>query len=96
MVHARQSIYRLLPSRELKTRNEEKGDASWWLRLQLGLALAGGVIWLGGAFSESDFFAGLGAGLLIAALTLRLGRRAARHRALGRGADLGRDEAEDP
>ena len=30
-------------------------------------------------------------GLLIAALTLRLGRRAAR-----RGADLGRDEAEDP
>ncbi len=68
----------------------------WWLRLQLGLALAGGVVWLGGVFSESDFFAGLGAGLLIAALTLRLGRRAAGHRAPGRGADLDRDEAEDP
>ncbi|MCZ6477462.1 MAG: hypothetical protein O6851_04010 [Gemmatimonadetes bacterium] len=72
---------------------------SWWLRLQVGLALAGGVIWLGGAFSESDFFAGLGAGLLIAALTLRLGRRAARRGAdLDRDEDLGRDEdeAEDP
>jgi len=70
--------------------------AGWWLRLQFGLALGGGVIWLGGAFSESDFFAGLGAGLLIAALTLRLGRRAAGYRAPRRGADLGRDEAEDP
>ena len=72
---------------------------SWWLRLQVGLALAGGVIWLGGACSESDFFAGLGAGLLIAALTLRLGRRAARRGAdLDRDEDLGRDEdeAEDP
>lgn len=70
--------------------------AGWWLRLQLGLALAGGVIWLGGAFSESDFFAGLGAGLLIAALTLRLGRREARRGAPGRGADLRHDDAEDP
>ena len=72
---------------------------SWWLRLQVGLALAGGVIWLGGAFSESDFFAGLGAGLLIAALTLRLRRRAARRGAdLDRDEDLGRDEdeAEEP
>ena len=70
--------------------------AAWWLRLQLGLALAGGVSWLGGAFFQSDFFAGLGAGLLIAALTLRLGRRAAGHRAPGRGADLGRDDTEGP
>jgi len=70
--------------------------AGWWLRLQLGLALAGGVSWLGGAFSQSDFFAGLGAGLLIAALTLRLGRRAAGHPAPGRATDLDRDESEDP
>ena len=54
------------------------GDAaSWWLRLQLGLGLGGGVTWLGGAAAESDFVAGVGAGLLIAALTLRMGRRAA-------------------
>ncbi len=70
--------------------------SGWWLRLQIGLAVAGGVIWLGGAFSESDFFAGLGAGLLIAALTLRFGRRAAGHRAAGPGTDPGHDEAEDP
>ena len=49
----------------------------WWLRLQLGLGLAGGLAWLTGVGIGSDFLAGIGAGLLIAALVLRLGRRTA-------------------
>ena len=49
----------------------------WWLRLQLGLALLGGAVWFVGVFVERDFLTGLGAGLLIAALILRLGRRSA-------------------
>lgn len=61
------------------------GTVGWWLRLQLGLGLSGGAVWLAGAVAGSDFFSGVGAGLLIGALVLRLGRRAA-----------GRDEAEGP
>lgn len=56
----------------------------WWLRLQLGLLLAGGVVWLVGAALEQDFLTGAGAGMLVGALVLRLGRRAAKdspHRA---------------
>lgn len=49
----------------------------WWLRLQMGLALSGGVVWVIGVMVKRDFLTGLGAGLLIAALTLRLGRRSA-------------------
>lgn len=53
------------------------GTVRWWLRLQLGLGLAGALVWLTGALAGRDFLSGLGAGLLIAALALRLGRRAA-------------------
>ena len=53
------------------------GTVGWWLRLQLGFGLAGALLWLAGAAVGSDFLSGLGAGLLIAALVLRLGRRAA-------------------
>lgn len=58
---------------------DEHGTATyrWWLRLQLGLALAGGVAWLVGAATDEDFFTGVGLGLLLAALALRFGRRAA-------------------
>jgi hypothetical protein len=49
----------------------------WWLNLQVGFAVAGGAIWLTGAILGNDFVAGLGCGLLVAALLLRLGRRAA-------------------
>lgn len=49
----------------------------WWLRLQLGLVVAGGLCWIGGAVAEQDFFTGVGFGLLLAALALRLGRRSA-------------------
>lgn len=46
----------------------------WWLRLQIGLGLAGGAAWFVGALIERDFVAGVGCGLLVAALVLRLGR----------------------
>ncbi|WP_420617214.1 hypothetical protein [Candidatus Palauibacter sp.] len=46
----------------------------WWLRLQIGLGLAGGATWFIGAFTEQDFVAGAGCGLLVAAVVLRLGR----------------------
>lgn len=70
---------------ESSDRGEMTGTVGWWLRLQLGLGLSGGVVWLAAAAAGSDFFSGLGAGLLIAALALRLGRRAA-----------GREEADGP
>ena len=57
----------------------------WWLKLQLGLALAGGVAWLVGAGTDQDFFTGVGLGLLLAALALRLGRTAASDAPEGRG-----------
>lgn len=49
----------------------------WWLSLQLGLGLGGGALWLGGKILESEFAAGAGLGLVVAALVLRFGRRAA-------------------
>jgi hypothetical protein len=61
----------------MSSSEESTATVGWWLRLQIGLAVGGGAVWLVGAIRDNDFFAGLGAGLLIAALTLRLGRRAA-------------------
>ena len=55
----------------------------WWLRLQLGLAMSGGAVWIIGVLVKRDFLTGLGAGLLIAALTLRLGRRSAEPISMG-------------
>lgn len=57
--------------------HESTATVGWWLRLQIGLVLAGGAVWLVGALLDSDFFAGLGAGMLVAALALRFGRKAA-------------------
>lgn len=53
----------------------------WWLRLQLGLGLGGGGAWVVGVVLGEDFVTGIGLGLLIAALALRLGRRSARREA---------------
>lgn len=55
--------------------DEPTASFRWWLRLQLGMALAGAVVWLVGAVLTEDFVAGVGCGLLIGALLLRLGRR---------------------
>lgn len=49
----------------------------WWLRLQVTLGLLGGAVWLLGVIVEEDFVAGAGCGLLVGALLLRLGRKAA-------------------
>ncbi len=44
----------------------------YWLRFQLGLAAAGGVLWYVGAVISSEFTSGIGVGVLISALALRL------------------------
>lgn len=57
----------------------EEGPATyrWWLRLQLAFTVAGGLAWVVGAVLERPFVTGTGLGLFLAALGLRLGRRAA-------------------
>lgn len=56
---------------------EPAATVRWWLNLQIALALAGGAVWLVGSILEQDFVSGVGCGLLIGALILRLGRKAA-------------------
>lgn len=58
-------------------RSGEGASWRWWLNLQLGFAVTGGAVWLTGAILEQDFVAGVGCGLLVGALLLRLGRKAA-------------------
>lgn len=48
----------------------------WWLRLQIILTAAGGVATVVGMVGREDFFTGMGLGLFVGALSLRLGRRA--------------------
>lgn len=57
----------------------EEGPSTyrWWLRLQLAFTVAGGIAWVIGAILERPFVTGTGLGLFLAALGLRLGRRAA-------------------
>lgn len=52
-------------------------SARWWLNLQIAFGAAGGLAWLAGAMLDEEFVTGVGCGLLIAALLLRFGRRAA-------------------
>lgn len=47
------------------------------MRLQAGYGLGGGAVWIGGKVAENEFVAGAGLGLVVAALILRFGRRAA-------------------
>lgn len=54
-----------------------EGSGAWWLRLQLGLGLGGGVVWLLGTLLAVDFVAGVGLGIVVGALALRFGRVAA-------------------
>ncbi len=49
----------------------------WWLNLQIGFGVTGGLAWLVGVAVDQDFISGVGCGLLLAALLLRLGRTAA-------------------
>ncbi|WP_419163906.1 hypothetical protein [Candidatus Palauibacter sp.] len=56
---------------------EPTASRDWWLKLQLTLGLTGGATWFGGSLLEQDFLAGVGCGLVLAALVLRVGRRTA-------------------
>jgi hypothetical protein len=53
------------------------GSERWWLKLQISFGMSGAVIWLAGTYFEQDFVSGVGAGLILAALLLRMARRAA-------------------
>ncbi|MDH3732518.1 MAG: hypothetical protein OEU54_03250 [Gemmatimonadota bacterium] len=48
--------------------------ARWWLNFQVSFGLAGGATWLAGTYLEQEFVAGIGAGLVLAALLLRMAR----------------------
>lgn len=49
----------------------------WWVGLQAGYGVGGGAVWVAGKVLENEFVAGAGLGLVVAALILRFGRRAA-------------------
>lgn len=49
----------------------------WWVGLQAGFGLGGGGVWIAGEVAGNEFVAGAGLGLVVAALILRFGRRAA-------------------
>jgi hypothetical protein len=50
-------------------------EARYWLRLQLGMAAAGAALWYAGVLLKSEFTSGLGVGILVSALLLRIVRR---------------------
>ena len=52
-------------------------ESRYWLRFQLVLAATGAVLWYGGVLLDSEFVPGLGVGLLVSALALRIQRRRA-------------------
>lgn len=52
-------------------------EGRYWLRLQLIMAALGGGLWYAGVLLESEFTSGLGVGVLVSALALRLLRRRA-------------------
>lgn len=47
----------------------------WWLNIQISLGLAGGATWLAGLYFEHEYVSGIGTGLVLAALILRLARK---------------------
>lgn len=57
--------------------DETTSARKWWVGLQAGFGLGGGAVWIVGKVMGSEFVAGAGLGLVVAALILRFGRRAA-------------------
>lgn len=47
-------------------------ESRYWLRLQLVMALAGAALWYAGVLVDSEFTSGLGVGVLLSALALRV------------------------
>jgi len=54
-----------------------RSDAGDWLRIQLVMAVIGAALWYAGALLDSEFTSGLGVGVLLSALALRILRRQA-------------------
>ena len=52
-------------------------DFRYWLRFQIGLTVAGILVWLVGVSIDSSFLSGVGTGIMVSALALRFlrGRR---------------------
>lgn len=53
-------------------------DAAYWLRFQLIMAVCGAALWYAGVLLDSEFTSGLGVGVLVSALALRVLRRRSR------------------
>jgi hypothetical protein len=53
------------------------GGFRYWLRFQIGLTVAGILVWLVGIAVESSFLSGAGTGVMVSALAIRFlrGRR---------------------
>ena len=52
-----------------------KPEARYWLRFQMVMAVVGAVLWYLGVLLDSEFSSGLGVGVLLSALALRILRR---------------------
>jgi len=52
-----------------------KPEARYWLRFQMVMAVVGAVLWYVGVLLGSEFSSGLGVGVLLSALALRILRR---------------------
>ena len=52
-----------------------KPEARYWLRFQMVMAVVGAVLWYVGVLFDSEFSSGLGVGVLLSALALRILRR---------------------
>ena len=50
-------------------------EARAWLRFQLAMGGVGAAVWYAGVLAGSEFASGLGVGVLISALALRVLRR---------------------
>jgi hypothetical protein len=52
-------------------------DFRYWLRFQIGLTVAGILVWLVGVAIDSSFLSGVGTGVMVSALAIRFlrGRR---------------------
>jgi len=50
-------------------------EARYWLRFQMVMAVVGAVLWYVGVLLDSEFTSGLGVGVLLSALVLRILRR---------------------
>jgi len=63
-----------LPDPSIADSSTADPSARSWLNLQISFGLGGGAVWFLGVMLAEDFISGLGGGLVLAALLLRLAR----------------------